>query len=286
MIDLRKRKIEIIIIAIAAVVVVCGIRWAASKEKTESLGIIGGADGPTAIVVGTEKEEDEAHAMDKAISEYLISYNKDWYAQGECSGEGHVYLGVEEKDGKTFAYLLTTFGQYGFQDGNFVKISGSGVIPALIVLNENNEVESLRYPLDGSYYESSLKEMFPEEYINKMNKDESRDELRKMEESYAKAYLESIGRDAKIGNYGDFEHVLLVDAGVSVEVSNKVFEYKELEKFPFWIGSQEFIEDGVRYVYEMDYNERLGLISFVKYDYETGTIKESFYLDSKTGQMQ
>ena len=55
--------------------------------------IIGGADGPTSIIV-SEK------SLDDMVSNALLSNNKGKYADGECIAEGHIILGsgVQHKD--------------------------------------------------------------------------------------------------------------------------------------------------------------------------------------------
>ncbi len=155
--------------------------------------------------------------IDRAVSDANLISNSNGYEKGECVAEGHIILGTSDKgenDEKKLieAYVLATYGEYGFQNGNFIKISGSGIIPTRITF----EVDiSDRYTLieykparDGSDYTPSIKEMFPEKYWDRAlsaNR-EDYEECKKQESAYAKAYLESIGRRAEIGSYADFEH--------------------------------------------------------------------------------
>ncbi len=62
---------------------------------SQDIGIIGGADGPTAIFV-TSSENSE---LDKAISEKLLGDNKGGFLEGEVTGEGHIIMGEEGKQG-------------------------------------------------------------------------------------------------------------------------------------------------------------------------------------------
>ncbi len=71
------------------------------------------------------------------------------------------------------------YGEYQFQDGNFVKEAGSGAIPAVLTFVQKGG-----------------------QYILK---------------TYEEKYLKTIGREAAIGDYRDFEHPLLTEQGVSVE---------------------------------------------------------------------
>lgn len=105
------------------------------------------------------------------------------------------------------------------------------------------------------------------------------------EENYAKTYLKSIGReDAKIGEYGDFEHPLLTEEGVSEEVSNSLLENKELADYPMWIGSREKVEDGTRYVYELRFKKGDENIIYVKHEYGKEEPVETLTFGAKDGK--
>lgn len=241
------------------------------------VGIIGGADGPTSIIV-SEK------SLDAMVSNALLSNNKGKYADGECIAEGHIILGSEIKNDETFVYALTMYGEYGFQDNNFVKVSGSGTIPAVIVLSQNGELIRIDWPEDGSKNVESIKKLFPKEYHKRVLsiKDNDTEELEKQEKAYAQDYLSKIGREATIGDYGDFEHPLLTRMGVSVQVSNMILG-KNYANFPHWIGNQEKIEDGIRYVYEMNYDKEIDQIFLEKYNYENKEVIEKIRINSLNG---
>lgn len=221
---------------------------------------------------------------DQAVISALSS-TKDSYMDGECFGEGHIILGTEKEDTATKIYALTMVGYYGFQNDNFIKLAGTGVIPAVITLQNNNTV-TLEYPKDGSLYESSIKEMFPKKYHQRIlhEKEQDKTTLEEQERSYAQEYLNKIGRTASIGDYGDFEHILLTDLGVPVEVSNNLFQHFS-SCYPAFIGTQEYIENGLRVVYEMDYNDTQKVITFTKYLYDTKEVLEQFAFDAATGDV-
>ncbi|MFA5536505.1 MAG: hypothetical protein WDA53_04985, partial [Bacillota bacterium] len=222
---------------------------------------------------------------DQAVVKAL-SATSNHYLEGECFAEGHIILGADKERDATKIYALTMTGQYGFQNDNFVKVSGTGVIPAVVTLGSDNGV-SIEYPKDGSYYVSSIKEMFPSKYHTRVfdDRDSDRKALKKQEQGYAKEYLSKIGRKAEIGDYGDFEHILLTDLGVSVEVSNKLLEdfYKAHSYYPYFIGTQEYLENDLRMVYQMSYHENQKEVSFTKYAYDSKEILEQFIMDATTG---
>ncbi|BAK98461.1 peptidase M56 family protein [Oscillibacter valericigenes Sjm18-20] len=228
-------------------------------------------------------------ALDEAVRLAFLKDNQTRYLSGECAGEGHILLGQEEKSGVMTVYALTMYGEYGFEDGNFVKVSGSGIIPAVFTFADSDGglvCTKIEYPDDGSEYGKSIGRMFPSEYQDRAQNPTDGDgqELESQERSYAESYLKKIGRDAVIGDYGDFEHTLLTDVGVSAEVSNSIDD-KRFADYPMWLGSREALENGVRYVYETSYNEKTHEIDFTKYEYNTNTVVELTRLDSVTGKI-
>ncbi len=231
--------------------------------------------------------------LDEAIGQAVLSDNEGSYMQGECVAEGHIKLGDEQgKDGNVTVYALTMYGEYEFHDGFFVKGSGTGVIPVVMKFSydagKGYVLQDYEPPKDGGYYVESVHELFPESLWDLcLNiSDEMIAELTKQERIYAKRYLKKIGRKAGVGNYSDQEHPLLTDAGVSVEVSNKLCEWEKegFWNYPDWIGSLERIEDGVRYVYEMALDKKAGEIVYTKKVYDTGKTVERFRVDMYTGE--
>lgn len=223
--------------------------------------------------------------LDQAVIKAL-SDTSNRYLGDECFGEGHIILGTEKDGDTTKVYTLTMVGYYGFVNNNFEKASGSGIIPAVVTLKNNNEV-TIEYPKDGSDYASSIKEMFPLKYHSRIfgDNDSDRKNLKEQEQTYAKEYLSKIGRNADIGDYGDFEHTTLTKAGVSIEVSNKLEDFFKMHSYyPYFIGTKEIIEDGVRMVYEMSYQERQQEITFKKYLYDSKKLVEQFVFNSITGE--
>jgi len=245
-------------------------------------GIVGGADGIKSIFVSDD------NALNEKVADVLLASSDEKYLEGETKSEGHIILSSEVEGDLTTVYALTMYGEYGFQDGNFVKVSGTGVMPAVIKIFEKDGkviLTNIIWPKDGTGHEESLKEMFPIKHHARVLSisDNDRDTLKAMEIEYAKDYLTQIGRTAQIGEYGDFEHTLLTEAGVSVEVSNKLVE-KNYANYPSWIGNQEKIEDGVRYIYQMDYDKENNKIVLSKSNYETKEVTEKIVIDSLTGE--
>ncbi|MDP4132560.1 MAG: transcriptional regulator [Bacillota bacterium] len=244
------------------------------------------------IISGCSIDKTVDDNIGKAVSDAILTDNEEGYLSGECRGEGHIILKTEEKNDIVIVYAQTMYGEYGFQNDNFVKISGSGNIPAVIEFKKKNNKLSLysfKYPKDGADYVKSIKEMFPLTLQTKVlyPSDKDLEELSKQERVYAQNYLKSIGREAKIGDYGDFEHNLLTDVGVPVEVSNKILKYKELSKYPDYIGTQEFIENGERCIYRTSYNKEENKVIFSKIGppKESSAYAEYYEVDGTTGEL-
>ena len=91
----------------------------------------------------------------------------------------------------------------------------------------------------------------------------------------------------EIGDYGDFEHTLLTDEGVSVDVSNKMLDVQSGDGFeffcPMWIGEREVLDENVRYTYKTEYDQKNKQIIFSKVLYETGEVLETSTYDATTG---
>ena len=218
------------------------------------------------------------------VSQVLLDQASTGYLEGECVAEGHIILDAIREEEFWKVYTLASVGQYGFCTGHFEMISGSGAIPTMLTIGQEEDGTYYCYgvwePMDGNLYADSIKETFPRALWNKaLNADERYGELKEQKEAYAQAYLESIGREAPIGSYGDFAHPLFTENGMSVEVSNALLTIEKLYPFPMYIGNQEKLEDGVRYVYETAWNHQgdgVGTATYTKYEYDTNQVVQQY----------
>ena len=230
-------------------------------------------------------------AMEKVsqfVSNAILSDNVGSYYGGECRAEGHIILGYSVYGNCLKVYALTMYGNYGFRNDMLVKVSGSGAIPAVLTFEKNGEefiFLKMEYPQDGAGYVQSIKQMFPLKYrASALHCDNAYDELKVLERKYAEDYLKSIGRESDIGEFGDLDAVLLTDLGISVEVSNLLLRDKNLGDYPFWTGTAEYLENGIRYVRSLSYDEKNGLIIYSTVEKGTGEITECFVFDASTGE--
>lgn len=234
------------------------------------------------------KEKTDKLTAEQAVETALnLEKVDESYSKGEHFSSSYIILGTDKEENAEKIYTLTMVGHYSFQNGNFVKISGSGVIPVVVTLNNDNTVE-FEYPKDGNRYEESVKNMFPKKYQKRVLRENTSDLniLKNQEEADAKEYLKQIERDAKVGSYADFEYKTLSDLNVSNEVINKLEDfYKSHNEYTHFIGTQEYLENNKRVVAQMSYDENKNEITFTKYMYDTKEILEEFKFDSLTGNI-
>ena len=84
---------------------------------------------------GSDLPKDE---LSDLVSEAILSENESSYSEAECCGEGHEILGSKISGNQLKVYALTMFGNYGFQNDMFIKVSGSGVIPAVLLFEKTD----------------------------------------------------------------------------------------------------------------------------------------------------
>lgn len=226
--------------------------------------------------------------IENAVVKAILNDNKSVY-QGECPAEGHIIYGAETKNSIIYIYAYISFAYFGFENGNFVEVSG-GNNPAVFELNaENYELIKVLYPEAGEYYASSIKELFPKKYASKAlnTNDSDYENLNNQLDKYAENYLKSINREAVIGRWADFDHVLPTNLGISDEVSNALSEIEKYHfNYPFWIGNKEILENGIRYVYAVDYDKENNIIIYSKYEYDKPEVLlEKITVDSLTGKI-
>lgn len=213
--------------------------------------------------------------LEESVEEAILDKGRD-YMDGECEAEGHQILRVTAEHNIVKVYAFCSYGQYEFQNGNFVDAYGSGVIPTVItfVLDEagNYTLQTYREPDDGADYVSSVHKLFPLSLWSKVTyySESVMDELKSQKEIYAKAYLQSIGRTAKVGEYQDFAYKHLSEEGVSDVVDNELVA--KFGEYPYYIGNVEKVEDGQRYVYEVKWERtdvENGTVTYTKYKADT-----------------
>lgn len=296
----RRRKAGAALIVVAMVGVLCfGALVACEDKPSKSLGTLNGEN----VQAG---ESSLYRSIDDAVHAALLE-EREGYAETEFFAEGHILLGVKSiadgnggPDAEAEVYAITSVGGYSFMNDMFIKDAGSGAIPAVIVLKTEDGGETytpyeIQWPKDGSYYEESIKEMFPKEYHDKvLAAQDYYSELTAQEHEQAREYLKNIGRGATIGEYYDLDPEL---PDMNTEASNYLLSIKGNEdfglasaymedfpicRFPIYQGTHEYIQDGERYIYETNWegDKSGGVMHYTVYD-ETGRIRVGYNFEVK-----
>ncbi len=234
---------------------------------------------------------EEKESIEKAVSKAILDDNKiKYYDFGtECATEGHIIYGMDFVDNKCKVYVLTDYSQFGFENGCFVE-KGGGRVPAVMTFEKTTDgykLLNIDYAEDGSRYQPSIEEMFPKKYQYRVMFPTEKDSesLWNQNKAYAQAYLDKIGRTEEICRYSEVEHILLTDVGISVEVSNKILENKNIPNYNYDLGYFESVEDGVRYIYSKSYDKEKNKIICLKEVYDTKEVIERIEIDSLTGDV-
>ena len=234
---------------------------------------------------------DNMAEIEKAVSKAILDDNKiKYYDFGtECATEGHIIYGTEIVDNKCKVYVLTDYSQFGFENGYFVE-KGGGSVPAVMTFEKTTDgykLLNIDYVEDGTRYQPSIEEMFPKKYQYRVMFPTEKDSenLWNQNKAYAKAYLDKIGRSEEIRRYSEVEHILLTDVGISVEVSNKILENKNIPNYNYDLGYFESVEDGIRYIYSKAYDKEKNKIICLKEVYDTKEGVEKIEIDSLTGEV-
>lgn len=224
-------------------------------------------------------DSDYAKDIDTAVGKAVKKQNSNGYLHGEFAAEGHIILKREKiGDEKEKVYAVVSYGEYSFLNGMFVKESGTGAIPAVLVFEKNDSgyfLKSFTYPKDGSKYADSVKKMFPAGLRSKaMNSDKYYKRLLKQEMAEAQEYLKSIGKNAKVGEYADLN---VEFADIDTEAANKLLDADKYARFsyPAFLGTRECVISGVRYICEKRFTPKGngGVAEFITTD-ENGNVAE------------
>ena len=152
---------------------------------------------PVVITPGFSSGDLDLTDIEQSISYAIFTYHADRYLKGKCAAEGHITLGSRTKKGLEVVYTIASYGEYGYVDGEFVQVSGSGAIPTVLIFKKNadgsHELLEYREPEEGARYAPTLKELFPAGEIREKALDPGQfeEELNAQKERYVQAYLSS-----------------------------------------------------------------------------------------------
>lgn len=100
-------------------------------------------------------------ADDELISQCIISEEKNNYTNGKFCTESHVLLGAQEYGDRLIVYVMSLYEEW---DNAYSSDAGRSGPAAVTLIADGNgwKLENYWTPQDGSDYERSIKEKFPE----------------------------------------------------------------------------------------------------------------------------
>lgn len=230
--------------------------------------------------------EPSAEALTKAIWETILAENRGKYFPGEYQSAGfQVIEALEEEEGILSVYALAVYHEYEFWDGIFTSISGMRTN----VLIRFEETENGGYlPLSYTVLDvsSGLSEEETGQLLEPLKKtgkqylytDEDLQAVEADADHGAAEYLASIGRTAEIAPNCEMyarheqEHRRLRDFISDDLFLETLSQTPRLSFYPEWVGTLEKLEDGVRYIYETEYDEAQKAVIYTKTRYDTGEV--------------
>ncbi|MEK4031421.1 hypothetical protein MKZ02_23580 [Pseudobacillus sp. FSL P4-0506] len=129
--------------------------------------------------------------MDETISNYIIRKYSSYHLEIEKQFEVHKVYGTSGSNGILSIYMWSYYG--GFNKSTGIENQAGHSLPAVIRLKKDAKrysvVEYIE-PQDGSLYQSSLKKMFPKEYLKLIYQDAGNvEDLQKEMEKKVKQWL-------------------------------------------------------------------------------------------------
>lgn len=229
-------------------------------------------------------DDTEESLLDAAIREAIFTENFGNYLPGEFQGIGYKIIETFEDDGVLSVYALSEYVEYGFQDGVFVNVSGTN--PKVLMRfwqMESGNYELIFYTrldLFSNLSEGEIEQLL--EPLNKTGKsyaftNKDLQEVRTQADEAAIVYLKSINRVADVGERENHKGKLLTDLVSNEDLILEII--KEYSLYPEWTGTQERIENNIRYIYQTEYDEVLQQIIFSKMLFDTNEIVERQVID-------
>lgn len=142
--------------------------------------------------INNNKEAEEYY---KIIEEKIIEENKKDLKEYKTFYSIDKY-GIKREENKVYLYAYVFVENYYKNDDGKVTVDSGYAIPHRFEF-ENGEYKEAKIPLDGSYYESSLSELYPATIRMKMDFSKSNEKMKdnvkkQVEEFYSISYDEIV----------------------------------------------------------------------------------------------
>ncbi len=221
------------------------------------------------------------------VKQVLLEQAKKTFPDEECAVEGHRIVNAVSDDGLTRLYVVYSVNSYRFINGQLTQMGKTDPRPALFALSKRADgmyqFEHADFHYSWVSYEDAVREMFVQEYAERTlgNHKEILSALVQEEIAQATAYVASLGRTNPVGTFSDLELTRLSNMGVSEQTLDIILSDEALLPYPMWVGTQEFVENGIRYVYETSYQNSDDSILLKKYEYNSKTIADQRKISAK-----
>lgn len=212
------------------------------------------------------------------------------YQTGEFGAVGHTVLSAENFNGKVRAYVIVSYGRYRFMNDQFMRVEGKKQMPAMLLFSSNDQGEYLfehvDFPDSILTYEEAVREMFPKNIADSAidNKEQFLLQISGQERQQVNDYLAKINRSAEVVPYTDFASDNLYTLGVTKKAYDTIVAEDHLRSYPKRNGTQESIENSIRYVYKTSYTKGSDTVTFTKIDYQTKQQIEIYKVSAESGQ--
>jgi len=110
--------------------------------------------------------------IERAVQNYLIKLDKNNRHQNSKTFVSMRNYLIEEKENEIILYTWVLSETYYMDNNEIIQDSGYSIPHKITLKKENGEYVVINHqiPKDGSYYESSMKKLFPHSVIRKMNR--------------------------------------------------------------------------------------------------------------------
>lgn len=202
-------------------------------------------------------------AINRAVEEALSDDMSGEYEGSEYFAQGF-YILDKELDGSTLDVCVQTkYSWFGYVDDVFTVIAegAEAMRISFEVKGDTLELLSVKTPLESNY--ESYCALFDEDVRGMMN-EKSQEIMAQIDTQIlagAQEYIAQTGRDVQVVPEYQSRQINDMNIDAANELLNKHWQY------PYWEGTTESVEDGVRYIYRTDWEPSGGgdgLLTYTK----------------------
>lgn len=196
----QKTAIPALLAVILTVTLLAGCTFTGAQDTPAETQ--GNTDTPDVVETTPEAENvnvspapaDEAQtdtaALENAVSEAILAYNKELFLEGDFRTEAHTTLKTVAEGDETTVYASMVYLVFSFEDGGVSEIAGCDMPIALTFANGADggyTLEDYWEPEDGGNYVTSIEEKFPSDISENAVDEDWNQSLARTQACYAAA---------------------------------------------------------------------------------------------------